>query len=112
MIAALYRKYPKSELLITAVELVLTLCTVAHWMSCLWYTVGYPDGKCSSAALSRRWRCPWWEGPMLGNAGRCGEQSAEQQGLDASSAKDRYTGWMDSCGGAVTGVRDAVQGGC
>jgi hypothetical protein len=45
MIQSLYRKYPKSEFIITAAELVLTMGTVAHWMCCLWYWMGgEPEG--------------------------------------------------------------------
>ena len=44
MIKALYRKFPKMELGITALELALTMTLVAHWMACIWYSVGYPKG--------------------------------------------------------------------
>jgi CRP-like cAMP-binding protein len=44
MIKNLYRKYPSSQLLITGVELLMTMFIVAHWMACAWYVVGYPDG--------------------------------------------------------------------
>jgi hypothetical protein len=42
MIKALYRKFPKMEIVITGIELLLTMTLVAHWMACVWYHVGYP----------------------------------------------------------------------
>ena len=43
MIKALYRKFPKMELVITGIELLITMTLVAHWMACIWYIVGYPS---------------------------------------------------------------------
>ena len=44
MIKALYRKFPSMELVITGLELLVTMTLVAHWFACVWYLVGYPDG--------------------------------------------------------------------
>ena len=37
MIKSLYRKFPSMELVITGLELLVTMTLVAHWMACLWY---------------------------------------------------------------------------
>ena len=45
-IHALYRKFPRYRLSITAFELLLTLFLSAHWMGCVYFFVGFDDHGC------------------------------------------------------------------
>ncbi|EKX54981.1 hypothetical protein GUITHDRAFT_99627 [Guillardia theta CCMP2712] len=44
MIKVLHQKFPKSTFVVTSLELLLTMVLFAHWTSCLWFVVGYPNG--------------------------------------------------------------------
>lgn len=44
LLQAAYTQYPHSELFIASWQLVLTMVVGAHWMACIWYMIGKPDG--------------------------------------------------------------------
>jgi len=42
MLEAVYRRYPRSKVPMTGIELMMRMVIVTHWVACAWFLVGYP----------------------------------------------------------------------